>query len=107
MRRVALCLFELRVPLDNLFRVASGKAYGDTAVRVVALNTHDGSDGETRVTDFAPQHGIGVAAPLGRRAAEGNLSGRRAARGGCRRLGSAGPAGPGFFSGTPICTAGP
>src|SRR5258707_4313745 len=97
MRRVALCLFELRVPLDKLFRAASGKAYGDTAVLVVALNTDDGSDAETRVTYFASQHGIGVAAALGRRATEGTLSGRRAARSGCGLLGSAAHAAEKFF----------
>ena len=62
--RFALCLFELRVPLDKLFRAASRKADGDAAVFVVAFNSDDGSDAKAGVTDFATQHGIGIAAAL-------------------------------------------
>ena len=82
-RRIALCLFELCVPFDKFLRAASGKADGDAAVFVVAFNSDDGSDAKAGVTDFATQHGIGIAAALGGGAAERTLSGRRAARGGC------------------------
>src|SRR5438094_10543542 len=76
---LTLCLFELRVPLDKLFRAASGEAHGYTAVFVVALDANDGSNAEARMTNFAPQHGIGFAAALCGGAPEGTLS-RRAAR---------------------------
>src|SRR6266849_4867493 len=59
-----LCLFELRVPLDKLFRAAAGEAHGYAAVFVVAFDANDGSDSEARMTNFAPQHGIGIAAAL-------------------------------------------
>src|SRR5229473_5740124 len=78
-RSPTLCLFELRVPLDKLFRAATGEAYGYTAVFVVALDANDGSDAEARMTNFAPQHGIGIAAALRSWAPEGSLS-RLAAR---------------------------
>src|SRR5713226_2826755 len=68
------CLFELRVPLDKLFRAASGEAHGYAAVFVVALDANDGSDAEARMTNFAPQHGIGIAAALRSWAPEGSLS---------------------------------
>src|SRR3981081_2026610 len=74
-----LCLFELRVPLDKLFRTASGKAHGYAAVFVVALDANDGSNAEAWMTNFAPQHGIGIAAALCSRAPKGTLS-RLAAR---------------------------
>src|SRR2546430_14663608 len=74
------CLFELRVPLDKLFRAASGEAHGYTAVFVVALDANDGSNAEARMTNFAPQHGIGFAAALCGGAPEGTFS-RRAGRG--------------------------
>src|SRR5258708_10073773 len=69
-----LCLFELRVPLDKLFRAASGEAHGYTAVFVVAFDADDGSDAEARMANFAPQHGIGIAAALRSGAPEGILS---------------------------------
>src|SRR5205823_2517401 len=68
------CLFELRVPLDKLFRAASGEAHGYTAVFVVAFDANDGSDAEARMANFAPQHGIGIAAALPSGAPEGTLS---------------------------------
>src|SRR5260370_2514398 len=58
----ALCLFELRVPLDKLFRAAAREAHGYAAVFVVALDANDSSDAEARMTNFASQHGIGIAA---------------------------------------------
>src|SRR5437016_671471 len=73
------CLFELRVPLDKLFRAATWEAYGNAAVFVIALDPNNGSDAEARMTNFAPQHGIGVAAALCGGAPEGTLS-RLAAR---------------------------
>src|ERR1700682_2023399 len=73
-RSPTLCLFELRVPLDKLFRAASGKAHGYTAVFIVAFDANDGSDAETRMTNFAPQHGIGIAAALRNGAPERTLS---------------------------------
>src|SRR5256884_4221997 len=71
---LTLCLFELRVPLDKLFRAASGEAHGYTAVFVVAFDANDGSDAEARMANFAPQHGIGIAAALPSGAPEGTLS---------------------------------
>src|SRR5216684_1660091 len=73
------CLFELRVPLDELFRATSGEAHGYAAVFVVALDANDGSDAEARMTNLAAQHGIGIAAALRSGAPEGSLS-RLAAR---------------------------
>src|SRR6266403_3367463 len=73
-RSLTLCLFELRVPLDKLFRAASGEAHGHTAVFVVAFNANDGSDAEAWMANFAPQHGIGIAAALRSGAPEGTLS---------------------------------
>src|SRR5437867_11879846 len=84
----ALCLFELRVPLDKLFCAASGEAHRYTAVFVVAFDANDGSDPEARVTDFAPQHGIRVATALRNGAAEGT-PGWLATRSRFRVLGSA------------------
>src|SRR5260370_10808647 len=66
----ALCLFELRVPLNKLFRAAAGEAHGYAAVFVVALDANDGSDAKARMTNFASQHGIGIAASFCRRAPE-------------------------------------
>src|SRR5260370_8709699 len=63
-RSPTLCLFELRVPLDKLLRAASGEAHGYAAVVVVALDADDGSAPEPRMTNFAPQHGIGIPAPF-------------------------------------------
>src|SRR6266568_7516634 len=65
-----LCLFELRVPLNKLFRTAAGEAHGYAAVFVVALDANDGSDAKARMTNFASQHGIGFAASFCRRAPE-------------------------------------
>src|SRR5260370_2076227 len=79
-----LCLFELRVPLDKLLRAASREAHGYAAVFVVALDANDGSDTEARMANFAPQHGIGIAAAFCSGAPEGTLS-RLAARS-CFRL---------------------
>src|SRR6266403_1173086 len=73
-RSPTLCLFELRVPLDKLFRAASGEAHGYTAVFVVAFDANNGSDAEARMTNFAPQHGIGIAAALRSGAREGTFS---------------------------------
>src|SRR5258708_32701902 len=73
-RSPRLCLFELRVPLDKLFRAASGEAHGYAAVFVVALDADDGSDAEARMTNLAAQHGIGIAAALRSGAPEGTLS---------------------------------
>src|SRR5712692_7239502 len=78
-RSPTLCLFELRVPLDKLLRAASGETHGYAAVFVVALDADDGSDAEARMTNFTPQHGIGIAAALCGGAAERRLS-RLAAR---------------------------
>src|SRR5712664_2304145 len=75
----SICLFELRVPLDKLLRAASGEAHGYAAVVVVALDADDGSDAEARMTNFAPQHGIGIAAAFRSGPPEGTLS-RLAAR---------------------------
>src|SRR6202165_887857 len=69
-----LCLFELRVPLDKLFRAASGAAHGYTPVFVVAFDANDGTDAEARMANFAPQHGIGIAAALHSGAPKGTLS---------------------------------
>src|SRR5260370_14020939 len=74
-----LCLFELRVPLNKLFRAAAGEAHGYAAVFVVALNANDGSDAEAGMTNSATEHGIGIAASLSGRVPEGRLS-RLAAR---------------------------
>src|SRR5258708_15086376 len=73
-RSPTLCLFELRVPLDKLLRAASGEAHGYAAVVVVALDPDDGSDAEARMTNFAPQHGIGIAAAFRSGPPEGTLS---------------------------------
>src|SRR5882762_2777455 len=73
-RSPTLCLFELRVPLDKLFRAASGEAHGYTAVFVVAFDANDGSDAEARMANLAPQHGIGIAAALRSGAPKGTLS---------------------------------
>src|SRR5256886_16586405 len=78
-RSLTLCLFELRVPLDKLFRAASGEAHGYTAVFVVALNPNDGSNAEARMTYFASQHGIRIAAAFNSGAPDGTL-GQLAAR---------------------------
>src|SRR6266853_2983157 len=78
-RSPTLCLFELRVPLDKLFRAASGEAHRHTAVFIVAFDSNDGSDAEVWMANFAPQHGIGIAAALRSGAPEGTLS-RGAAR---------------------------
>src|ERR1700675_1984947 len=78
-RSPTLCLFELRVPLDKLFRAASGEAHGYAAVFVVAFDANDSSDAEARMANFAPQHGIGIAAALRSGAPKGTLS-RAAAR---------------------------
>src|SRR5260370_16594345 len=59
-----LCLFELRVPLNKLFRAAAGEAHGYAAVFVVALNANDGSDAEAGMTNSATEHGIGIPASL-------------------------------------------
>src|SRR5712692_3005296 len=69
-----LGLFELRVALDKLFRAASREAHGYAAVFVVALDADDGSEPEARMTNFAPQHGVGVNAALCSGAPEGTLS---------------------------------
>src|SRR5438876_4901756 len=76
---LTLCLFELCVPLDKLFRAASGEAHGYTAVFVVALNPNDGSNAEARMTYFASQHGIRIAAAFYSGAPERTL-GQQAAR---------------------------
>src|SRR5712664_3893874 len=73
-RSPTLCLFELRVPLDKLFRAASGEAHGYTAVFVVAFDANDSSDAEARMANFAPQHGIGIAAALRSGTPDGALS---------------------------------
>src|SRR5260370_16501442 len=73
-----LCLFELRVPLDKLLRAASGETHGYAAVFVVALYADNSSDSKARMTDFAPQHGIGIAAAFCGGAAEKNLGARPA-----------------------------
>src|SRR6266702_6603862 len=78
-RFYVLCLFELRVPLNKLFRAAAGEAHGYAAVFVVALDANDGSDAKARMTNFASQHGIAIAASLSGGAPEGSLS-RLAAR---------------------------
>src|ERR1700722_13285329 len=78
-RSPTLCLFELRVSLDKLFRAASGEAHGHTAVFVVAFDSNDGSDAEAWMANFAPQHGVGIATALRSGAPEGTLS-RGAAR---------------------------
>src|SRR5260370_42408051 len=82
-RSPPLCLFELGVPLDKLFRATSGEAHGYTAVFAVAFDANDGSDAEPRLANFPPQHGIGIAAAHRSWAPEGTLS-RRTARD-CRR----------------------
>src|SRR6267154_3227741 len=69
-----LCLFELCVPLDKLFRAASWEAHGYTTVFVVALDPHDGSNAEARMTYFASQHGIRIAAAFYSGAPGGTLS---------------------------------
>src|SRR3984893_13639185 len=73
-RSPTLCLFELRVPLNKLFRAASGEAHGYTAVFIVAFDANDGSDAKARMANSAPQHGIGIAAALRSGAPEGTLS---------------------------------
>src|SRR5258708_9084169 len=78
-RSPTLCLFELRVPLDKLLRAAPGEAHGYAAVVVVALDADDGSDAEARMTNFAPQHGIRIAAAFRSGPPERTLS-RLAAR---------------------------
>src|SRR5437870_13908705 len=75
-----LCLFELRVPLDKLFRAASREAHREAAVFVVALHAHNRSNAEARMTNFAAKHGIGIAAASCSGTQEGTLS-RRATRG--------------------------
>src|SRR5712692_1082557 len=96
-----LCLFELRVSLDKLLRAASGEAHGYAAVFVVALDANYGSDAETRMTNFASQHGIGVAAAFCSRAMEGTPS-RLAARSRCCLLRSAAHPAQEFFRGIRI-----
>src|SRR5260370_3428304 len=95
-RSPTLCLFELRVPLDKLLRAASGEAHGYAAVVVVALDADDGSDAEARMTNFAPQHGIGIAAAFRSAPPAGNLS-RLAARSCLYPLPSAAHTTPKFF----------
>src|SRR5712664_515732 len=83
-----LCLFELRVPLDKLLRTASGETHGYAAVFVVALYADNSSDSKARMADFAPQHGIGIAAAFCGGASEGS-HGRLEARSGRSMLGTA------------------
>src|SRR5258708_20540829 len=71
-----LCLLELRVTLDKLLCAASWEANGYTAVFVVALYADNGSNAEARMTNFAPQHGIGIAAAFCGGAAPKKLCGR-------------------------------
>src|SRR5258707_3749548 len=80
-----LCLLELRVTLDKLLCAASWEANGYTAVFVVALYADNGSNAEARMTNFAPQHGIGIAAAFCGGAAEKRLRGLPAARRRVRR----------------------
>src|SRR5216684_3150087 len=75
-----LCLLKLRVPLDKLFRAATGETHRHAAVFVVPLDANDGSHTEARMTNLPSQHGIAIAAALHSGAAEGALS-RLAARG--------------------------
>src|SRR5260370_36008520 len=97
----ALCLFELRVPLNKLFRAAAGEAHGYAAVFVVALNANDGSDAEAGMTNSAAEHGIGIAASLSGRVPEGSLC-RLAARSCFRLFRAAARATQAFFRGIPI-----
>jgi len=71
----------LRVPLDKLLRTASRETHGYAAVFVVALYADNSSDSKARMADFAPQHGIGIAAAFCGGASEGSL-GRLAPRSG-------------------------
>src|SRR5260370_16252287 len=96
-----LCLLELRVTLDKLLCAASWEANGYTAVFVVALYADNGSNAEARMTNFAPQHGIGIAAAFCGGASERSLGGL-AARGGRCLLGSAPPPAEEFFRGIRI-----
>src|SRR5438477_7572258 len=57
-----LRLFELRVALDKFLRAASREAHREAAVFIVALDPHDGSHAEAGMTNFATEHGIGIAA---------------------------------------------
>src|SRR5229473_3091440 len=100
-RSPTLCLFELRVPLDKLLRAASGEAHGYATVFVVALDANDGSHAEARMTNFAPQHGIGIATALGSGAPDGTPS-RLAARSRCCLLRSAAHPAQEFFRGIRI-----
>src|SRR5205807_4185779 len=68
-----LRLFELRVALDKFFGAASREAHREAAVFVVALDANDGSDAKARMTNFAPEHGIGIAAMFYGGAREGTL----------------------------------
>src|SRR5260370_22616563 len=86
-----LCLLELRVTLDKLLCAASWEANGYTAVFVVALYADNGSNAEARMTNFAPQHGIGIAAAFCGGAARRNVGGV-AAR--CRVCAPVAPAPP-------------
>src|SRR5437879_5748226 len=69
-----LRLFELRVPLDKLFRAASREAHGKAAVFIVALDPYDGPDAEAWMTDLATKHGIGIGAAFCSGARKGTLS---------------------------------
>src|SRR5216684_265446 len=57
-----LCLLKLRVPLDKLFRAATGETHRHAAVFVVPLDANDGSHTEARMTNLPSQHGIAIAA---------------------------------------------
>src|SRR5712691_4289906 len=78
---LTLCLFELRVPLDKLFRATTGEAHGYAAVFVVAFDANDGSDTKARMSNFTSQHGLGIAAAFRSGSPEGTLISRLAARG--------------------------
>src|SRR6266481_374511 len=69
-----LRLLKLCVAFDKLFRAAAGEAHGEAAVFVVSLHPHYRSDAEARMTNFAPQHGVGIAAALCSGAPERRLS---------------------------------
>src|SRR5260370_20131105 len=93
-----LCLLELRVTLDKLLCAASWEANGYTAVFVVALYADNGSNAEARMTNFAPQHGIGIAAAFCGGASERKLGGLAARSGPCPLWAASHPA-PGVFPG--------
>src|ERR1700739_4591832 len=62
---------KLCITLDEFLLASAREAYFDTAIVVIAINTHDRAHAIGRVADAAAEHGIGISTAFEGRASEG------------------------------------